>query len=236
MPETQRGIAEALQGSFLFPLLDPQERERFVRAAQSRSWRAGATIFVMDDPGTSMMLVRGGTVRISSPTPEGRSVVLAELGPGAVFGEIALLDGGHRSADATAATDCTLLVFERRDFLPLLHGNWQLTAAVLRVVCERLRRADAFIVDLAFSDLAGRLAKTLIGRARADPGGGSYVTDTQGVLAAMVGSSREAVNRCLAKWQKEGLVGISGGRIDLLDPEGLAGEHADLRDSSVRTR
>ena len=128
-----------------------------------------------------MMLVRTGTVRIGYPTPEGRSFLLAELGPGAVFGEIALLDGGLRSADATAATDCTLLVFERRDFLPLLERNWQLTEAVLRVVCERLRRADASIADLAFSDLPGRLAKTLIARARPAPDGDvAYVSDTQG--------------------------------------------------------
>jgi CRP-like cAMP-binding protein len=221
MAETRREIEEALRASFLFPLLGPDERDRFIGAAHPRSWRAGATIFVQDDPGTSMMLVRTGTVRIGYPTPEGRSFLLAELGPGAVFGEIALLDGGRRSADATAATDCTLLVFERRDFLPLLERNWQLADAVLRVVCARLRQADAHIADLAFSDLPGRLAKMLIARARSDAGG-TWVGDTQGALAAMVGGSREAVNRCLRKWQKQGLLAVSAGRIDLTDPEGLA--------------
>jgi CRP/FNR family transcriptional regulator, cyclic AMP receptor protein len=229
MPETRRAIEDALRSSFLFPLLGPGERERFIAAAHPRSWRAGSTIFVTDDPGTSMMLVRSGTVRIGYPTPEGRSFLLAELGPGAVFGEIALLDGGLRSADATAATDCTLLVFERRDFLPLLERNWQLAEAVLRVVCARLRQADRHIADLAFSDLPGRLAKMLIARARSE-GAGAFVSDTQGALAAMVGGSREAVNRCLRKWQRDGLVAISGGRIDLPDPERLAraaGVYAD---------
>ncbi len=177
----------------------------------------------MDDPGTSMMLVRTGTVRIGYPTPEGRTFLLAELGPGSVFGEIALLDGGPRSADATAATDCTLLAFERRDFLPLLEHNWRLAEAVLGVICGRLRRADALIADLAFSDLPGRLAKTLI--ARAQPGARRrrrQVSDTQGALAAMVGGSREAVNRCLRKWQKDGLVAMADGRILLPDPEALA--------------
>ena len=155
MPESRGEIEEALRGSFLFPLLDQSERDRFIAAARPRSWRAGASIFVMDDPGSSMMLVRTGSVRISYPTPEGRSFLLAELGPGAVFGEIALLDGGARSADATAATACTLLAFERRDFLPLLEHNWRLAEAVLKVVCARLRRADAHIADLAFSDLPG---------------------------------------------------------------------------------
>jgi CRP/FNR family transcriptional regulator, cyclic AMP receptor protein len=223
MVENRREIEEALRGSFLFPLLDPEERGRFLAAARPRSWRAGAPIFALGDPGTSMMLVRGGTVRISYPSPEGRSFTLAELGPGTVFGEIALLDGGPRSADASAAVDCTLLVFERRDFLPLLEHNWRLAEAVLRMVCERLRRADAYIADLAFSELPERLAKTLIARARPGPkGGAAFVTDTQGSLAAMIGGSREAVNRCLRKWEKQGLVAMSGGRIALADPDGLA--------------
>ena len=223
MPETRREIEDALRGTFLFPLLGPGERDRFIAAARPRSWRAGAAIFVMDDPGTSMMLVRTGTVRIGYPTPEGRSFLLAELGPGAVFGEIALLDGGARSADATAVTDCTLLAFERRDFLPLLEHNWPLAEAVLKVVCARLRSADAHIADLAFSDLPGRLAKTLIARAHPGPKGGpAYVSDTQGALAGMVGGSREAVNRCLRKWQQAGLVAVADGRILLPDPEGLA--------------
>jgi CRP/FNR family transcriptional regulator, cyclic AMP receptor protein len=223
MPETRREIEDALRGTFLFPLLGPGERDRFIAAARPRSWRAGAAIFVMDDPGTSMMLVRTGTVRIGYPTPEGRSFLLAELGPGAVFGEIALLDGGARSADATAVTDCTLLAFERRDFLPLLEHNWPLAEAVLKVVCARLRSADAHIADLAFSDLPGRLAKTLIARAHPGPKGGpAYISDTQGALAGMVGGSREAVNRCLRKWQQAGLVAVADGRILLPDPEGLA--------------
>lgn len=223
MAQSRGEIEQALRGSFLFPLLDSAERDRFIAAARPRSWRAGASIFVMDDPGSSMMLVRTGTVRISYPTPEGRSFLLAELAPGAVFGEIAMLDGGPRSADATAATDCTLLAFERRDFLPLLENNWRLAEAVLRVICARLRRADAHIADLAFSDLPGRLAKILLDRVRPDPAGGpGFISDSQGALAGMVGGSRETVNRCLRKWQKDGLIVVADGRILLSDPERLA--------------
>ena len=223
MADGRREIEDALRSSFLFPLLDPAERDRFIAAARSRSWPAGATIFSLDDPGSSMMLVRTGFVRIGYPSPEGRSLVLAELGPGSVFGEIALLDGGPRSADAIAATDCTLLVFERRDFLPMLERNWRLAEAVLQVVCSRLRRADAYIAELAFSELPVRLAKTLLARAQpAAKGALAYVSDTQGALAAMVGGSRESVNRCLRRWQKAGLVDVSEGRISIVDPDSLA--------------
>lgn len=222
MVSTAPELESALRGSFLFPLLDAAERARFIAAARPRSWPAGAAIFVVDDPGSSMMLVRSGTVRISYPTPDGHSFLLADLGPGDVFGEIAMLDGGHRSADATAVTDCTLLVFERREFMPLLEGNWRLAEAVLKVVCERLRKADAHIADLAFADLPSRLAKALIARGQEGADGDLQVTDSQSTLAAMVGSSREAVNRCLRKWQGAGLVTIADGRITLSDPDLLA--------------
>ncbi|MFO1143924.1 MAG: Crp/Fnr family transcriptional regulator [Amaricoccus sp.] len=222
MAESRREVEEALRKSFLFPLLGPDEQARFLAAAHSRSWTAGTPIVAMGEPGTSMMLVRVGNVRISRPSTEGRSIVLAELGPGAVFGEIALLDGGPRTADVGAVTNCTLLLFERRDFMPLLEHNWRLAEAVLRMVCERLRRADAYIADLAFSDLPARLAKTLVARSHRGPGGAVVVDDTQGALAAMIGGSREAVNRCLRKWEKAGLIAMNAGRIALSDPDGLA--------------
>ena len=222
MVDNAPGMENALRGSFLFPLLGEGERHRFFAAARSRSWKAGATIFLVDDPGSAMMLVRSGTVRISYPTLDGRVFLLADLGPGDVLGEIAMLDGGNRSADATALTDCTLLVFERREFMPLLEGNWRLAEAVLKVVCERLRKADAHIADLAFADLPSRLAKALIARGQAGSDGEVLVMDSQSTLAAMVGSSREAVNRCLRKWQDAGLVTIADGRIAVADPELLA--------------
>jgi CRP-like cAMP-binding protein len=223
MVETRQQIEAALRASFIFPALGPAERERFIASARPQSWRAGEPIFLMGDIGTSMMLVQTGEVRVSYPSAEGRAVLLGELKPGAVFGEIALLDGGERSADAIASTNCTLLVFERRPFVDLLESSWPLAEAVLKLVCARLRRSDERMADLAFFDLPGRLAKALLARAQPGrTGGPSRVSDTQGTLAALAGGSRENVNRYLRKWQKEGLITIAGGRINLLDPEGLA--------------
>ena len=222
MAETRQQIEAALRASFIFPALGPAERERFVSSARQQSWRAGEPIFLMGDVGTSMMLVQAGEVRISYPSADGRAVILAELKPGSVFGEIALLDGGERSANATASTNCTLLIFDRAPLMELLKANWHLTEEVLKLVCARLRRSDERMADLAFSDLPGRLAKLLLARARPTPGGGPLrVSDTQGALAALVGGSRENVNRWLRKWQKEGLIDVVDGRIKLLDPEGI---------------
>jgi CRP/FNR family transcriptional regulator, cyclic AMP receptor protein len=216
-------IEAALSASFIFPALGAEERARFIAAARPQSYRAGDPIFLMGDEGNSMMLIETGHIRISYPSPEGKTVLLSELEPGAVFGEIALLDGGPRSADATAATNCTLLVFERRDFIALLEHNWALAEAVLKLVCARLRRADERMADLAFFELPGRLAKTLLSRASPSPSTGLMrVSDTQGTLATLIGGSRETVNRCLRKWEGEGLIEVSEGRITLLDTQGLA--------------
>ncbi|GGF26497.1 Crp/Fnr family transcriptional regulator [Youhaiella tibetensis] len=211
----------ALQTSLLFPVLNDTERQRFVQSARRQHFKAQQPIFRMGDPGVSMMLIEAGLVRISYPSAEGRVIQLAELGPGTVFGEIALLDGGDRSADASAATDCALLVFPRQEVMTMLAQNWQLTSTVLRLLCERLRRSDERMADLAFFDLPGRLAKTLLERAARGPNGRYRVSDTQGVLAEMVGGSRETVNRCLHKWEREGLVELVEGRIYLLDRQAL---------------
>jgi CRP/FNR family transcriptional regulator, cyclic AMP receptor protein len=221
--ETRKQIEAALRASFIFPILGPNERERFIDSARQQSFRSGEPIFLMGDAGTSMMLVQAGEVRITYPSAEGRAVLLSELKPGAIFGEVALLDGGERSADATAGTNCSLFVFERRPFMELLRENWALTEAVLKLVCARLRRSDERMADLAFFDLPGRLAKVLLARGRPAPGGGpSRVSDTQGALAALVGGSRENVNRWLRKWEKQDLIAIAEGRITILDPDGLA--------------
>ena len=213
MMETREQIEAALRSSFLYPLLGSTERERFVGSARAQSYRAGEPIFLMGSIGTSMMLVQTGEVRITFPSSDGRAVSLSELKPGAVFGEIALLDGGERSADATASTNCTLLVFDRHVFVGLLENNWPLAEAVLKLVCARLRRSDERMADLAFFDLPGRLAKILLTRAKPTPAGGPLrVSDTQGALAALVGGSRENVNRYLRKWQKERLVAVADGR------------------------
>jgi CRP-like cAMP-binding protein len=215
-------VEAALRNSFLFPLLRSAERERFIASARSQSWRAGEPIFAMGAIGTSMMLVERGEVRISYPSPDGRTFILSELRRGAVFGEIGLLDGGERSADATAMTNCTLLVFERAAFVELLRDNWPLAEAVIKLVCSRLRRSDQRMADLAFSDLPARLAKVLLARARPAPGSGApQVSDTQSALAALAGGSRENVNRYLRKWQRDGLLAMADRRITLLDPEGL---------------
>src|SRR5215216_7554770 len=105
---------------FLFRELDAEERNVLFARVRVRNYAAGDTIFLMGSPGDSMMALLSGSVRISVPSPDGKEIVLAILQPGEIFGEIALLDGKERTADASVVTACHLAILDRRDVLAFL--------------------------------------------------------------------------------------------------------------------
>lgn len=214
-----------LGGSFLFKALDGEARRALASRAFVRQHRAGSPIFHAGDPGASMMAIATGTVRISMLTPTAREVVLAELTAGDVFGEVALLDGGERSADAAAITNCSLVVLERRWIVGLLESQPKLAIRLVELLCARLRRSDSRMLELSFLDLPSRLARTLI-RATTPAGDGAArpiakLSLSQSVLANMVGGTRENVNRCLRNWQKGGIVDLRDGWLVIADRAAL---------------
>jgi CRP/FNR family transcriptional regulator, cyclic AMP receptor protein len=111
---------DLLRGTLLFSGLSDQDADAILASAHRTRYPARATIFVKGAPGQSMMAILQGRVRISVPSSEGREAVFKIMGEGEIFGEIALLDGKERTADAVAITACELLVVERRAFLPVL--------------------------------------------------------------------------------------------------------------------
>src|SRR5262249_19573634 len=154
-------------------------------------------------PGNGMMAILRGEVRISVLGPDGRQITLTTMSEGDIFGEIALLDGGDRTADVVAITDTELLVIDRRSFLPFLERHPAVANKLLVALCQRLRRTTQQVEDLALLDLSARLAKRLIGLAETKgqktDGGIKIATPlTQGALADMVGTSRESINRQLS--------------------------------------
>lgn len=209
-----------LDGGLLFRALDEAARDELVNRARRCRYAAGDPVFHLGDPGQSMMAVLSGTVRISLVTSRGRDVVLADLGPGEVFGEVALLDGRDRSAGARALTDCELLVLDRRDVVPLLERRPDLCLRLLSLLCGRLRRSDERMADIAFSELPTRLAKTLLAQAGASAG--ERLRLSQGELADMVGSARENVNRHLSDWRRRGIVELGKGWVEVRRPAELA--------------
>ena len=212
-----------LEQSPLFAQMDENSRHELISLAMPRSFGAGEPVCRVGDPGGSMMAVLAGTVRISMPTVKGKEVILADLRPGQLFGEIALLDGKPRSANATALTKCDVLVLERRNVIPFLERNPAACLQLMELLCARIRRSDERMADLAFFELPSRLAKVLLSYASEKTGAEVRLSLSQTELAEMVGATRENVNRCLRDWHRRGIVKLKGGWTIILDTEKLRG-------------
>ena len=202
----------------LFGQLTPGEIDRLMTYTRIQRYRAKATIFLKGAPGSGMMAVLDGRVKISTTSADGREVVLNVIGPGQVFGEIALLDGKDRTADATAMTACEVLVLERRDFIPFLERHLDVCMRLMGVLCERLRRTSQQVEDLLFLDLPAHLAKILLRLAGTvgHPVAGGIRIDlklSQRELGNMVGMTRESINKQLRIWQKRGLLALDRGSL-----------------------
>jgi CRP/FNR family transcriptional regulator, cyclic AMP receptor protein len=201
----------------LFRELNPDQRNALVRSAHLRTVAGGEAIFLMGDPGDSMMAVLTGTVRISAPSPDGKEIILGLMQPGEFFGELALLDGKERSADAKAMTDCTLAILNRRDVLQFLDRNPAGWPSMIEVLCERLRRTTVQITEVALLELPVRLAKALL---RLTATAGDMVESiklSQRELGNIVGATRESVNKCMREWQRNGTIRIEGNSVRILD-------------------
>ena len=211
---------------FLLRHLPPPDLERLAAFAKMQSFGAGEPVFMKGDPAAGMMVVVSGRVRITSSSADGKEMVLNIINPGEVFGEIALIDGVERTADATAAEATELLLLERRDFLPYLERHPDLSLELLKMLCHRLRTINEQLEDFSFLDLRRRLAKKLVHLADSH---GEETPEgvrigfklTQRELAAMMGTSREAVNKQLRAWTDDGLIKRIGSSIVIRDREGL---------------
>jgi CRP-like cAMP-binding protein len=220
-------VKAVLAEHFLLKHLPPSEMDSLARLVSTRVYDPNEVVFLKGDEGDAMMAVLSGRVRICAYSADGREIVLNVIQPGEVFGEIALIDGGPRTADAFAMDRTQLLILKRSDVMPFLERNPKLSVTLLEVMCARLRWTSAQVEDFFFLDLSARLAKRLLylgknhGEKTAE-GGRTSVRFPQHLLAGMVGTSREAVNKQLRAWEDAGVVQIKRGSIILLKPEFLA--------------
>ncbi len=207
------------EGHALFGKLPPDDLDALLSHARVEHFAAGREIFAKGSPGHSMMAILAGNVRISAPTPAGHDIVLAILNPGEIFGEIAVLDGQDRTADATAIADSYLLVLDHRDFVPFLERRADLCILFLKLLCQRLRLTDRQVAEAMFGRLEDRMAKALVRLASssARPGSGAVLRLSQQELAGMVGATRESVNKQLQIWQGAGKLRLGKRLIDIPD-------------------
>ena len=217
--QPQRDVKRtALRNSPLFQAMQPEELDAILGFATERRVRRGQMIVQKGDEGSSMMAVLSGRVRISAVNAEGKEITLNVINPGEVFGEIALLDGQPRSADAHAIEDTSLLVVERRHFMPFLASNQTLASRLLAVLCEKLRSTSMALEQIALFDLEARLARLILklaadyGRPSAD-GTRIEMKLSQRDISNLVASSRESVNKQLGHWRDSGVLAFEGGYI-----------------------
>jgi CRP/FNR family transcriptional regulator, cyclic AMP receptor protein len=221
------GDARRLLGEcFLFRDLGAEARNALFALVRIRAYSAGESIFDMGSAGDNIMAVLSGSVRISVPSPGGKEIVLAMLQPGEVFGEIALLDGRERTADASAMTTCHLAILERRYVLAFFNRNPEIWPKLVDVLCGRLRNADQHIAELALLQVPTRLAKALLRLASVERGTTNghqllQVHLSQRELGNICGASRESINKCLSLWQRRGIVQMEESLITLADRTAL---------------
>lgn len=211
-----------LSGHFLLQHLKPEELKRFAATATLANHPAQSVIFQKGDPGSSMMAVIRGRVKICARSVDGKELVLNILRKDDLFGEIALLDGEPRTADAVALEETDLLVLERSKFVPILTENPEIALKMLGFMCKRLRLTNEYLEDALFLEAPARLARCLL---RLVPSHGKTVQDgilldvklSQQQLAGLVGLSRERVNKQLKEWERDGLISFAKGIVTLHD-------------------
>jgi CRP-like cAMP-binding protein len=209
----------------LFSAIDATAADELVRRLVRRTFKRGQPLFHQGDPGDSLYVIVEGSVVVVVSSENGDRMVLTRLHAPDVLGEIALLDGGPRSAAAEAAEDTTALMLSRAAFLDLTREHPSLTDQLLRSLGALVRRLSEQAADFVFLDLGGRIAKVLL--RLADDAGTSLgetaieVAVTQGRLAEMAGGTRQSVNQILQSFQQRGYLEVHGRRVLLCDPEAL---------------
>lgn len=204
-------VAELLGQSALFSALPEQAREQLASYLHRRRYRSGEALFYQGDQGNDLFLIASGRVKIASHSPEGRESLVALLGKGEIIGELSMLDGKPRSAEARAIEDTTVYVLSEPAFKEFVASHPSVTWGLMRVLAERLRRADEAVADAAFLDVPGRVAKRLLDLAEQhgitlDSGIRIGIPLTQEQLAGMVGATREGVNRAVSAFSARGVI------------------------------
>ena len=223
---THQEKRQIFERHLLFGKLSASEIDSLIGYSRVERYPSGREIFAKGAPGQSLVAVLRGSIKISSLSNEGKEIVFNIINAGEIFGEIAVLDGEERSADATAMTDCELLVLNRRDFLHLLENRADLCMIMLRILCQRLRQTSEQVEDVMFRHLEWRLAKRLLHLAESVGLHGLQSTSvelhvSQRELGNMAGGSRESVNKILQNWHRQGLIDLGKASVFIRDIEAL---------------
>lgn len=215
-----------LSGLEFFEDFRRSELDRLARYTRWSSCPARKILFRKGDFNPSMMVVRRGRVKVSIHSDDGKELVLALFREGEVFGEMSLLSGGPRIADAETIEVCELLVIDRRDFIPFLLDHPHASLRMIEVLTRRFRRTNKQLEDIAFRTGRSRLARWFVRLAQImgkDVDHGTYVDLhlSQEQLGGMVGMTRESINKQLKEWRQDRLITYDSGYYTITNMEEL---------------
>jgi len=219
-------IVALLGGVPLFTELSPDELDQIAQVAIPRSYPRETRVFHEGDPGDACYIVSQGSCRVTRQHSDGRVITLATLGPGAIFGELAMLDGERRSASVEAAESTELLALPASDMRNLIRSHPGMAEKLVVALTRRLREANERIARQSFQTVPSRVAGVL-NQLLADEAVTPLVKDgvtirlRQSDLAQMAGTSRESVSRFLATLERAGVVQVGRGRVTVIEPERL---------------
>jgi len=206
----------------IFKTLSDSDLNDLVSSLRLKSLKQGQTLFWKGDEGTALYIVKKGTIKIVLPSTEGDEIIVTMFSEGDFFGEMALLDGEPRSADAVAIEPSEVFILSRNNFLSFLQSNVNAIKSTLSLLSKRLRRTDDMLENTCFLNISARLVKKLIELAESHgrTKGSEVLIDlslTQKELGDMIGATRESVNKELKALRKQGLIITEESKIQILD-------------------
>jgi CRP/FNR family cyclic AMP-dependent transcriptional regulator len=216
-----RDLVRVLGGTTLFAEVPEGDLEQAATGSRLRRYPRGQVVFSTGDPSDSLLIVVTGRLKVVVRSADGGELMLAVVEPGGVIGELGVIDGGARSADAETLDAAEVLVVPRDVVLDLQRKFPDVTAALLAWVASSFRRLTDATADLVFLDLPRRVAKSLLEHPR-DANGAVDLGLSQEQLSHQVAGTRQSVNQALRGFERRGWIAVNGRQIVLRDVAGLA--------------
>ncbi|MBN2556146.1 MAG: Crp/Fnr family transcriptional regulator [Anaerolineales bacterium] len=205
----------------IFQDLSRKEVEQIDQAVTMSTCRPGRIFYSPEEAGEVLFLLKQGTVHLYRLSPEGKKLVVATLGKGAIFGEMSLIGQGMHNLFAESISDCVLCVMSRVDVERLIREKPQVAMRFMESMAARLQEAETQLEDLAFKSIPARLAALLLRRAVEDEGDEILTGYTHQDLAELLGTYRETITQTLNELKSQGVISIGRKRIQILNRAAL---------------
>lgn len=220
VPDNRADAIGYLQMVQVFQDLDEAEIQEINRTLTLTTCRRGRILYMPEDTGEILFLLKQGRVQLYRISPDGKKLVIATIGPGTIFGEMALIGQGMHNSFAEAIEDCELWVMNREDVERLLMSKPQVALRIFEILGRRLKEAETRLEAIAFKGIPARLASLLL-RLADEQGGDSIEGMTHQDLGEQIGTYRETTTQTLNTFKAAGLIDIGRKHVQILDREGL---------------